>query len=180
MSSSADFMRSFTHSAWRLEALPQYNPRTDASYRHFVETGEVLPLEDRPGKQEWMRLVAEAVAQGKRLGRVRIVGQPLADGERWELAVFDENTEAGEDVRIADRTAHPELAELTGDFWLLDDETDRPVAQLMTYDPDGQYVSREVTSDPTVIAHCRTQRDRALACSVDLKEFLQEASERLR
>jgi hypothetical protein len=180
MSSSADFMRSFTRSAWRLEALPQYNPRTDASYRHFVETGDVLPLEDRPGKQEWMRLVAEAVAQGKRLGRVRIVGQPLADGERWELAVFDENAEAGEDVRIADRTAHPELAELTRDFWLLDDETDRPVAQLMTYDPDGQYVSREVTSDPAVIARCRAQRDRALACSVDLKEFLQEASERLR
>ena len=50
----------------------------------------------------------------------------------------------------------------------------------MTYDPDGQYVSREVTSDPAVIARCRAQRDLALACSVDLKEFLQEASERLR
>jgi len=179
MSSSA-FMRSFTRSAWRLEALPQYNPRTDASFRHFIETGEVLPIKDRPGKQEWMGLVAEALAQGKRIGRVRILGWPLADGERWELAVFGENAEAGEDVRIADRTAHPELAELDRDFWLLDDETDHPVAQLMTYDPDGQYVSREVTSDPSVIARCRAQRDLALACSVDLKEFLLEASERLR
>jgi hypothetical protein len=179
MSSSA-FMQSFTRSAWRLEALPQYNPRTDASFRHFVETGEVLPLKDRPGKQEWMGLVAEAVAQGKRIGRVRIIGWPLADGERWELAVFGENAEAGEDVRVADRTAHPELAELDRDFWLLDDETDHPVAQLMTYDHDGQYVSREVTSDPAVIARCRAQRDLALACSVDLQEFLQEASERLR
>jgi hypothetical protein len=178
--SSSTFMQSFTRSAWRLEALPQYNPRTDTSFRHFVETGEVLPLEDRPGKQEWMGLVAEAVAQGKRIGRVRIVGWPLADGERWELAVFGENAEAGEDVRIADRTAHPKLAELDRDFWLLDDETDQPVAQLMTYEPDGQYVSREVTSDPAVIARCRAQRDLALACSVDLQEFLQEASERLR
>ena len=58
MSSSADFMRSFTRSAWRLEALPQYNPRTDASYRHFVETGEVLPLEDRPGKRDGINHVA--------------------------------------------------------------------------------------------------------------------------
>jgi hypothetical protein len=114
------------------------------------------------------------------LGRVRIIGQPLADGERWELAVFDENAQAGEDVRIADRTAHPELAELDRDFWLLDDETDQPVVQLMTYDPDGQYVSREVTSDPAVIAHCSAQRDLALARSVDLKEFLQETGERLR
>ena len=179
MSSSA-FMQSFTRSAWRLEALPQYNPRTDASFRHFVETGEVLPLKDRPGKQEWMGLVGEALAQGKRIARVRIIGWPLADGERWELAVFGENAEAGEDVRIADRTAHPELAELDRDFWLLDDETDHPVAQLMTYDPDGQYVSREVTSDPAVIARCRAQRDLALARSVDLKEFLLEASERLR
>ena len=47
MSSSADFMRSFTRSAWRLEALPQYNPRTDASYRHFVETGVALPTSKR-------------------------------------------------------------------------------------------------------------------------------------
>ena len=178
--SSSTFMRSFTRSAWRLETLPQYNPRTDASFRHFVETGEVLPLKDRPTKQEWMGLVAEAVAQGKRLGRVRIIGQPLADGERWELAVFDENAQAGEDVRIADRTAYPELAQLTRDFWLLDDETDRPVAQLMTYDPDGQYVSREVTSDPAVIARCRAQRGLALARSVDLREFLQETGERLR
>jgi hypothetical protein len=179
MSSSA-FMQSFTRSAWRLEALPQYNPRTDASFRHFVETGEVLPLKDRPGKQEWMGLVGEALAQGKRIARVRIIGWPLADGERWELAVFGENAEAGEDVRIADRTAHPELAELDRDFWLLDDETDHPVAQLMTYDPDGQYVSREVTSDPAVIARCRAQRDLALARSANLKDFLQEASERLR
>ena len=79
MSSSA-FMQSFTRSAWRLEALPQYNPRTDASFRHFVETGEVLPLKDRPGKQEWMGLVGEALAQGKRIARVRIIGWPLADG----------------------------------------------------------------------------------------------------
>jgi hypothetical protein len=179
MSSSA-FMQSFTRSAWRLEALPQYNPRTDASFRHFVETGEVLPLKDRPGKQEWMGLVGEALAQGKRIARVRIIGWPLADGERWELAVFGENAEAGEDVLIADRTAHPELAELDRDFWLLDDETDHPVAQLMTYDPDGQYVSREVTSDPAVIARCRAQRDLALARSANLKDFLQEASERLR
>ena len=179
MSSSA-FMRSFTRSAWRLEALPQYNPSTDASFRHFIETGEVLPIKDRPGKQEWMGLVAEALAQGKRIARVRIIGWPLADGERWELAVFGENAEAGEDVRIADRTAHPELAELDRDFWLLDDETDHPVAQLMTYDPDGQYVSREVTSDPSVIARCRAQRDLALARSANLKDFLQEASERLR
>ena len=94
--------------------------------------------------------------------------------------MFGENAEAGEDVRIADRTAHPELAELDRDFWLLDDETDHPVAQLMTYDPDGQYVSREVTSDPAVIARCRAQRDLALARSANLKDFLQEASERLR
>jgi hypothetical protein len=72
------------------------------------------------------------------------------------------------------------FVELDRDFWLLDDETDQPVAQLMTYDPDGQYVSREVTSDPAVIARCRAQRDLALARSVDLKEFLRETGERLR
>jgi hypothetical protein len=104
----------------------------------------------------------------------------LADGERWELAVFGENAKAGEDIRIADRDAHPELAELTRDFWLLDDETDQPVVHLMTYDRDGQYVSREVTSDLAVLARCRAHRDLALARSVGLNEFLQETGERLR
>jgi hypothetical protein len=176
----AAFLDSFARSAWRLETLSVYNPRSDAAYRHFAATGEVLPLDQRPGKQAWLAGIREAVAAGKRLTQLHVVDRPLSAYLRYELAVYPENVAAGMAIRIADRTSHPELAPLDRDFWLLDDETDRPVAQLMTYDPDGEYVSREVTSEAAVLARCRAQRDLALGCSVTLAEFFQAAGEPLR
>jgi hypothetical protein len=177
---SAAFLDSFGRSAWRLETLPAYNPRSDASFCHFLATGEVLPLDQRPAKQQWLAGIRAAVAAGKRLTQLHVIDRPLSDYLRYELAVYGENVAAGMEVRIADRTDHPELAGLDRDFWLLDDETDRPVAQLMTYEPDGEYASREVTSDPAVLARCRAQRDLALGCSVTLAEFLAETREPLR
>ena len=40
--------------------------------------------------------------------------RPLSAYVRYELAVYAENVAAGEEVRIADRSAHPELGESTG------------------------------------------------------------------
>jgi hypothetical protein len=177
---SAVFLDSFGRSAWRLETLPTYNPRSDAAYQHFQATGEVLRLAQRPGKQQWLAGIRQAVAQGKRLTQLHVLDRPLSAYLRYELAVYPENVAAGMEILIADRTAHPELAPLQRDFWLLDDETDRPVVQLMAYEADGEYASREVTSDPAVIAACRAQRDLALGCAVPLAAFLAEVREPLR
>ena len=164
-------MRLFGSSAFRLETLPQYRGTSDAALQAFLE-GRPLPLEQRPAKQRWMRLVADAAAAGKRISRVHVVSRPLTPYERYELAAFPENAAAGEQVLIADRGEHPELAELTGDFWLLDDTTDRPSVLLMDYDAEGRFRGQEHTRAARVLADCRRQRDLALACSVDLDEFL--------
>jgi uncharacterized protein DUF6879 len=155
------------HTIWRLETLPQYNPRTDEAFLTWCRTGELLPLEQRPGKRAWMDAVTKAVAAGKRVGRVRIHHglQPYA---AYELAVYPENAAAGEDVWIADLGRHPELASLTDDFWLMDDH----LALLMGYEPDGQFRSMTPTSNLVLLAALAAARDVAVECSVPLAEYL--------
>ncbi len=171
-SASEEFFDFFTRSAFRLETLPQYLGTSDPAFRAFERTGELLPLTQRPSKQEWMRLVAKAATEGKRLSRVHVVDLPLTPYLRYEMAAYPENAEAGEEIHIADRGEHPELGPLTRDFWLLDIETDRPSALVMEYDREGRFLGDELTSDPSVIARCRHHRDLALACSVPLDEFM--------
>ena len=170
---SEEFFDCFRRSAWRLEALPAYGTaESDPSFAAYLRAGQLTPLEERPPKQAWMAAVRAAVAAGKHLGRVHVLGRPLSPYLEYELATYTENVAAGEDVRIADRDEHPELAPLTRDFWLLDDETPAPAVLLMDYDDAGRFVSLERTRHPAVVAQCRRQRDLAIACSVPLDEFL--------
>jgi hypothetical protein len=175
VTSSEEFMRSFRRSAWRLETLDQYNPRTDGDFAVWRAEGRLLPLEERPRKRAWMALIEGAVREGKMLSAVHVVERPLSSYLEYELATYPENVAAGQEIRIADRGQHPELAELTGDFWLMDDDTDRPFVLLMDYEPDGQFAGMRRTEDPAVIAECRRKRDLAVACSVPLEEFMQAA-----
>jgi hypothetical protein len=168
---SDEFFARFRKSAFRLEALPQYLGTSDPAFRAFCE-GRPLPLSERPTKQDWMRRVANACAQGKRIYRVHVLDQPLTPYLQYELASYPENVEAGEEVYIADRTGRPHLAELTEDFWLCDADSDRPFALLMNYDTEGRFLKGELSDDPAVIERCRRQRDLALANSVSLQEFL--------
>jgi hypothetical protein len=170
---SAEFFDCFRHSAWRLEALPAYGTaESDPSFAAYLRAGQLTPLEVRPRAQAWLAAVRQAVASGKRLGRVHVLNRPLSPYLEYELATYPENVAAGEDVRIADRDEHPELASLGPDFWLLDDETPAPAVLLMDYDDAGRFVSLERTSDPAVVATCRQARDLAVRCSVPLNEFL--------
>jgi hypothetical protein len=168
---SEEFMQLFTRSAFRLEGQPQYLGTSDAALQAFLE-GRPLPLAERPAKQQWIQLVAAATAAGKHLSRVHVVSRPLSPYLEYELAVYPENEDAGEEIRIADRSEHPELASLTRDFWLLDAETSRPSVLWLDYDTDGRFVGQEHTSRPADVAACRRWRDRAWSCSVALTDFL--------
>ncbi len=130
------------------------------------------PLPPRPGKTESMRMIRDAVTAGKRVHRVHVVDLPLSDYIRYELAVYPENIAAGEDVRIARRSAHPGLECLDTDFWLFDAETDRPAVVWFRYTPDGQILSRDYSSDPCDVRRAREQRDLAIANSLSLSEFM--------
>lgn len=166
----ADLFGTFRKSAFRLETLQYYVLAEDEPRRQAFREGRPLP--PRPGKTESIRLVRDAVAAGRRVHRVHVVDLPLSDYIRYELAVYAENVAAGEEVRIAPRSADPGLTALDTDFWLFDAETDGPVVVWFRYAPDGQILSRDFTEDPGEVSRACDQRDLALAHSMPLAEFL--------
>jgi hypothetical protein len=119
-------------------------------------------------------MIGGAVSAGKRVHRVHVVDVPLSDYIRYELAVYPENIEAGEDVRIAPRSAHLGLRDLDTDFWLFDADAEagRPAVVWFRYSPGGQIISRDYSDDPGDIRRAREQRDLAIAHSVSLAEFM--------
>ena len=68
-----EFFELFARSAWRLETLDYYAGTSDAAVRAFQE-GRPLPLEERPAKQQMMRLVAAA----RDAGSVAVKAESLA------------------------------------------------------------------------------------------------------
>jgi hypothetical protein len=167
-----DFFSRFQRTAWRLETLPAYGtPDSDPSFAAYLKLGHLPPLEDRPPKQAWMAAVRAAVAEGKQLGRVHVLRQPLTPYLAYELATYPENVAAGEDVRIGVVDDHPELAALDQDFWLLDDE----LVLVMDYDDAGRFIGLHPTRTPGVVDVCRRVKALAIARSVPLQEFLQPA-----
>lgn len=156
---------------WRLETLPVYStPTTDPAFAAYIRRGELPPLAERPAKRAWMTLVRQAVAKGKRVGRVHVLRLPLTAYLQYELATYAENAAAGEDVRIAVVDDHPELATLDQDYWLLDDG----LALIMDYDDAGRFRGERLTRDRATLARCRAHRDLAIACSVPLAAFAAE------
>jgi hypothetical protein len=100
------------------------------------------------------------------------VGRPLSEYECAQLIGYREAAEAGEVIRIADRSLHPELAVLARDFWLFDAGTARPFAALMSYDHAGACLGAEMTAEPAVVMACMTARDLARRHSVPLSDYL--------
>lgn len=160
----------FQATAFRLETLPRYSDETEDAELALFLAGKPLP-ERSTRTEPWLKRVADTTAAGKRWQRVHVVSHPLTDYLRFELVGLEANAEAGEDVRIASRDAHPELAGLRQDFWLFDAETPEPSALLMRYDAAGHLTGFEHTSRPDIISRCRRERDLAVARSVSLRDY---------
>ncbi len=161
----------FKVSAFRLETLRSYAvPGEDERLRAF-RLGLALP-ERSARTSAWLRRIAGTTAAGKSWRRVRVLGRPLSEYECYQLIGYRESAQAGEVIRIADRSARPELAALARDFWLFDVGTARPFAAVMNYDPAGEYLGAEVTAEPAVIMACVTARNLAQQYSVPLGAYL--------
>jgi hypothetical protein len=87
------------------------------------------------------------------------------------MAAYRENIEAGEEVGVAVRAWHQDLAELAEDFVLFDPEGPHPDVVWMRYDDQGQLTGRDRSDDPADIALAIRHREVALAHAVPLSEF---------
>ena len=101
-----------------------------------------------------------------------MVGRPLSEYECYQLIGYRESAQAGEVIRVADRSARPELTALARDFWSFDAGTARPFAAVMSHDRAGDYLGAEVTAEPAVIMACVTARNLAQRYSVPLGDWL--------
>jgi len=162
----------FTVSAFRLETLRAYAARGEENRLRAFRRG--LPLPERPAQaSRWLRRIAATTAAGKSWRRVRVLDRPLSEHECYRLLGYRESAEAGEVIRIADRSSCPALAPLARDFWLFDADDDaRPFAALLNYDHAGEYLGAAVTTEPAVIMACVTARNLAQQHSVPLGAYL--------
>jgi hypothetical protein len=159
----------FQTTAFRLETLPRYADDEDEEFAVFL-AGKPLP-ERSTRTVPWLKRVADTTAAGARWHRVHVLSRPLTDYLRFEMVGYEANLDAGEDIRIADRGLHPELAALRRDFWLFDAETADAFAMPLHYDAACHLLDFAITEDPEVIEQCRRERDLAVALSVPLHEY---------
>jgi len=160
----------FTDSAFRLETQQIYDVSGEADAIAAFEAGRPLS-EVTANMGRWYDRVRAHTAEGKRWQRVRIVERPLTRYTRYELFSYRGNVEAGEDIRVVDRSWHPDLTTLTGDFWGFDLDTDHAVAVAMEYDDEGRFLAPHLVSDRQGTRDARVARDLALRFAVPLGEY---------
>jgi hypothetical protein len=140
-----------THDLFRWETLPAYEVASDGTdYRRYLDDAD-QPIWER--KQPWLDVLRAEAARGRARRRVRIIHNPITDYERYECEWgYALNAPAGEQIRIID-LAHtelpPELADVAGDFWLVDG---RDVV-AMRYAPDGRFLGAKVLDPPNPHRH---------------------------
>ena len=162
----------FERSAFRLETLRVYAVGgTEEERLRAFRLG--LPRPERSARTSpWLARIARTTAAGKSWHRVRVIGWPLTEYERYQMTGYQESAAAGDVIRIADRSAHPELTALNRDFWLFDAEGPQPFAALMSYDEAGNYLRSEITTAPEVITGCNASQQLAERYAVSLDTYL--------
>ncbi len=166
----------FTDSTFRLETLQQYTIAEEQERIERFRRGEPRP-ERSVRTSPWLRRIAVTTAAGKEWTRVHVVDHPLSEYLRYQLVGYVENQAVGEQIAIADRAAHPDLEELSRDFWLFDADTDHAFAVLMDYDDAGHILDFDRADDTDTLQRCRAQRDTALSHAVHLNTYLAPANQ---
>ncbi|MFK8910648.1 DUF6879 family protein [Streptomyces sp. YS-3] len=147
----AHLFREFRHTAWRLETRRGYaTDRNSEKWQRWQAGGNIAAEPKNP----WRQNVAEQTAAGKLFGRVRLIDNPITEGQRFLLASAPSNVGAGEDIRYLTRARAQELRLPDFDFWLFDS---RLLARF-AFDEADTTLGVYVTEDPAeVLAACQAR-----------------------
>lgn len=161
-----DAVLSFEHTAFRLELQRSYaEPHEAPQYAAFLE-GNPQPGPDDPELVDWYRRVAEHVAQGARVERVRVQEDPPTDYQRFERWLDQWNLQAGEIMRYMTRTRAHEIGLLpaagNADWWLLDSAR----LIVMRFDDSGHRIANKLATDPEAVLQACKWRDLAVHYSI--------------
>lgn len=165
-------LRNVERSVFRLETLSRYTAPGEVELLRAFREGRPMPLRSID-TDPWLRMVADSVQKGRRWSRVHVLERPLSDYLQFEILGYQGNVAAGEDVRIADRTAHPGVLDhLRQDFWVLDDD----IVVVVRYDEIGRRIDMEATTDVDPFLEARSL---ALTRSVPLLDYLRAVQDEL-
>ncbi|WP_431911144.1 DUF6879 family protein [Amycolatopsis thermoflava] len=144
--------RSFEHTAYRLETRDQYKSANESeALRQFV-AGERVNM---TWFENWLTMIRQATAAGKRFARVRVVTVPLTDYSRFGLFCSGYTNDAGEDIRYLDRAQARNLPDY--DYWLFDSR----LLVRMHFADDETFLGGEVIEDPAAVVQHNYWRDAA-------------------
>ncbi|MFI2432446.1 DUF6879 family protein [Streptomyces sp. NPDC018693] len=162
--SISDLFRDFKHTAWRLETRRGYaSDRSSPKWARFLAGENIAGDPDNA----WRENVRAQTAQGKRFERVRLVDQPLTQGQEFLLASAPSNVAAGEDIRNLARAQADKLRLPSYDFWLFDSK----ILARFAFDDNDTTLGVYVTEDPAdVLAACQA-RDAAWHHAVRTEDF---------
>ncbi|MFR9726052.1 DUF6879 family protein [Streptomyces sp. MS19] len=108
---------SFEHTAFRLETRERYDvDHENDSLRKFL----AKERDELPWMRDWLTMIRDATAQGRRFHRVRVVSLPLSDYSRFGVWCAQFTNGAGEDIRYLTRDRATAAGLPLHDYWLFD------------------------------------------------------------
>lgn len=157
--------------AFRLEQEQSHAGVPDPGWDAWL-AGQPLPVRTTEN-DEFLKKIAAHVNAGRRVYRVIVVDRPLSDYLRYELTAFLMHVAAGEDVNVVWRDAHPELAGLVEDFWMLDEQ----LVAIMRYDEEKRFTETLQPTEPVEAYVVR--RDLAMKYATPLEQWRDENQDEL-
>jgi hypothetical protein len=160
----------FSTEVSRQQTLQLYSDETYQS--EIVEYRKGVSKPDRRDS-EWLRLMNETTRSGKRFLNLHLIDFPVSEYVRYCTAwwYWDWNR-CGADIRFLEKNRASkisvELSQL--DIWLFDNRS----AFIMTYSPEGCFISAEKLSDERLVqAYARYYRD-AFSMGREIESMMSE------
>jgi hypothetical protein len=146
--------RQFRERAWMFETGEHYTWAYEAEELRRFQDGSPTPPPQVSWWRPWLEQIRGLTDQGKQIGRVRVIAEPLTIYQQWERWALPWHTEAGEQIAYMPRNRAAAIGLPSHDFWLFDDE----LLILMLYDATGRqsgmvHISHE-DAPALVTQHC--------------------------
>lgn len=153
-------LATFEHSAWRFEQQPSYAVGYERQIIDDFLAGRPSPPDT--DLKQWFMQVKQQTAEGKTIGRVRVVDDPPTDYQRWLRWLDAWNIEAGETIDYLSRSQAFKVKLIPdvgpADWWLFDDQ----LLMLMHFNSKGVRTSVELVDDEPELRRARRFRDLAI------------------
>lgn len=154
-----ELLNAFDDSAWHGEAQPTYDLTYEAEEFGKFRAGQPTPPPLVDWWQPWLARVRDLTAEGKTIGRVRVLDEPPTDYQAWQAFALRWHVEAGERIVCVTRSqARAAGMSLDADWWLFDDR----LLVTMRFVQPGSPASMALTDDSKIVAQYAAWRDLAI------------------